>query len=81
MWRLLTIVAAAVLAFDGTALAGVGMWSGRIVLVLLGAVCLISSALVVLYWRWYQRRLKTIADLRHGLAEEIRELQRFMSEK
>jgi membrane protein implicated in regulation of membrane protease activity len=79
--RLLTIVAAAVLAFDGTALAGVGMWSGRLMLVLPGAVCLISSGLVVLYWRWYQRRLKTIADLRQGLAEETRELQRFLSEK
>jgi hypothetical protein len=79
--RLLTIVAAVVLAFDGTALAGAGLWSGRIVLVLLGAVCLISSWMVVLYWRWYQRRLKAIADLRYGLAEETRELQRFMTEK
>jgi hypothetical protein len=79
--RLLTIVAAAVLAFDGTALAGVGVWSGRLMLVLVGAVCLVSSGLVVLYWRWYRRRLKTIADLRHGLAEETRELQRFISGK
>jgi membrane protein implicated in regulation of membrane protease activity len=79
--RLLTIVAAAVLAFDGTALAGVGVWSGRILLVLLGAVCLISSGLVLLYWRWYQQRLKTIADLRHGMAQETGELRRFLSEK
>jgi hypothetical protein len=80
MSRVLTIVAAAVLAFDGTALAALGVWSGRIVLLLVGAACLISSGLVLWYWRWYQRRIETIAVLRHGLAEETRELRRFLSE-
>jgi len=50
-------------------------------LVLLGLVCLVSAALVVLSWRWYRRRLQDIAGLRQGLAEEARELQSFLREK
>ena len=78
---MLTIVAAAVLAFDGTALGIIGWWSGRILLILVGLVCFVSAGLVLLYWRWYRRRLKDIAALRQGLAEETRELQRFLSRK
>jgi hypothetical protein len=76
----LTIVAASVLAFDGTALAALGWWSGRMILVVLGVVCFASAGLVVLYWRWYRRRLDDIAQLRRGLAEETRELRRSLSE-
>lgn len=79
--RLLTVVAAVVLAFDGTALAAFGWWSGRLMLVLLGLVCLVSAGLVVLSWRWYRRRLHDIAALRQGLAEEAGELQSFLREK
>ena len=78
--RVLTIVAASVLAFDGTALAALGWWSGRMILVVLGVVCFASAGLVVLYWRWYRRRLDDIAQLRRGLAEETRELRRSLSE-
>ncbi len=79
--RILTILAAAVLAFDGTALAALGWWSGRTLLLLLGIVCFISAALVGLYWRWYRQRLDDIAALRSGLADEARELRRFLSEQ
>ena len=76
--RTLTIVAAAVLAFDGAALAGLGWWSGRLLLGLIGLVCFVSSGLVLLYWRWYQRRLTDIAAARRELANEARELRRLL---
>lgn len=74
--RTLTFVAAAVLAFDGAALAALGFMSGRIVLGLVGVVFFISSGLVIVYWRWYRRRLADIAAARRALGEEARELQR-----
>ena len=64
------------LAFDGAALAGLGWWSGRLMLGLIGLVCFVSSGLVLLYWRWYQRRLDAIAAARRELADEARELRR-----
>ncbi len=73
--------AAVILAFDGTALATFGWWSGRLMLVLLGVICFASAVLVVLSWQWYRRRLQDIAALRQGLAEEARELQSFLREK
>lgn len=79
--RTLTFVAAAVLAFDGAALAALGFWSGRIVLALIGVVFFISSGLVLLYWRWYRRRLEDIASARRALGEEARELQRVLRQK
>jgi hypothetical protein len=78
--RVLTIVAAAVLAFDGTALAALGWWSGRVLLMLVGLICFVSAGLVLLYWRWYRRRLEDIAQLRRGVSEESRELRRLLSE-
>ena len=69
------------LAFDGAALAIFGWWSRRILLVGLGLICFVTAGLVVFYWRWYQARLRHITTLRQGLAEEARELRRFLSEK
>lgn len=79
--RLLTIVAAGVLAFDGAALAVLGFWSDRLVLALVGLVFFISSGLVLLYWRWYRRRLADIASARRVLGDEAREMQRLLREK
>jgi len=81
MSRLLSVIATVILAFDGTALAVFGWWSGRLMLVLLGVICFVSAGLVVLSWRWYRRRLQDIAVLRQGLADEARELQSFLREK
>jgi hypothetical protein len=78
--RTLTFVAATVLAFDGAALAALGFWSGRIILALVGVVFFISAGLVVLYWRWYQRRLANIAAARRVLGDDIREMQRLLKE-
>lgn len=74
--RNLTIVAAAVLAFDGAALLGLGIWSGRTMLVLVGLFFFLSTVLVLLSWRRYQRRLADIAAARRALSDEARELKR-----
>jgi membrane protein implicated in regulation of membrane protease activity len=79
--RTLTVVAAAVLAFDGAALAIAGWWSGRVLLVLVGVVFFISSGLVLVYWRWYRRRMEDIAATRRALGSEARELQRLLRRK
>jgi hypothetical protein len=78
--RTLTFVAAAVLAFDGAALAAVGFWSGRIMLGLVGVVFFISAGMVVVYWRWYRRRLADIAATRQALGDDAREMQRLLRE-
>jgi hypothetical protein len=79
--RILTIVAAAVLAFDGAALALLGFWGDRLVLGLIGLVFFLSSGLVLLYWRWYRRRLADIETARRALGDEAREMRRFLGEK
>lgn len=78
--RTLTFVAATILAFDGAALAALGFWSGRIMLALVGIVFFISSGLVLLYWRWYRRRLADIVATRRALGDEAKELQRLLRE-
>jgi hypothetical protein len=73
--RTLTIVAAAVLAFDGAALMLMGWWGGRLMLALLGLVFFLSSGLVLIYWRWYRRQLDDIAESRRALSEEARQMR------
>ncbi len=79
--RALTLVAAAVLAFDGAALAGLGYMTGRVVLVLVGLVFFVSSGLILLYRRWYRRRLDDIQAARRALSEEARALREVVSGK
>jgi hypothetical protein len=78
--RTLTIVAVAVLAFDGAALAALGFMTGRTMLVPIGLVFFLSSGLIVIYWRWYRRKLDDISAARRGLSEEAREMQRLTRE-
>lgn len=73
--RTLTLVAAAVLAFDGVALGLMGWWGGRPLLALVGIVFFLSSGLVLLYWRWYRRRLDDITESRRWLSEEARRMR------
>ena len=75
------MVAAAVLAFDGAALLGFGACSGRVMMVLVGAVFFLSALLVLLSWRWYRRRLADIGAARRALSDEAREMQRSLREK
>ena len=79
--RTLTLVAAAVLAFDGAALAGLGYMTGRAVLVPVGLAFFVASGLILLYWRWYRRKLDDILAARRALSEEAREMQRLLREK
>jgi uncharacterized membrane protein len=79
--RTLTVVAAAVLGFDGAALVTLGIWTDRLLLVPVGVVFFISAGLVLVYWRWYRRRLDDIALTRRALADEAREMQRTLREK
>jgi membrane protein implicated in regulation of membrane protease activity len=79
--RTLTVVAAAVLAFDGAALAALGWWGSRPWLALIGVVFFLSSGLVLLYWRWYRRRLEDIAAARRELGEEARAMQRLLGKR
>jgi len=76
--RALTVIAAAVLAFDGAALALLGWWSRRGMLALLGLVFFASFGLILLYWRWYRRRLADIATARRALGDEAREMRRIL---
>lgn len=77
----LTVVAVAVLAFDGVALAALGFMTGRTILVPVGVMFFLSSALLLLYRRWYRRRLDDILAARRALSEEARALQEIVSGK
>ena len=77
--RTLTLVAAAVLAFDGAALAGLGYMTGRAMLLPVGLVFFVSSGLILLYSRWYRRRLDDILAARRELSEEARALRESVS--
>ncbi len=77
----LTVVASAVLAFDGVALAALGYMTGRMTLVPVGLVFFLSAGLLLLYRRWYRRRLDDIVAARRALSEEAREMQRLLREK
>jgi hypothetical protein len=79
--RSLTIAAAVILAFDGAALLGIGIWSGRLMLLLAGVVFFVSAGFVVLSWRWYRRRVDDIAAARSALASEAREMGRVLGRK
>jgi hypothetical protein len=78
--RTLTLFAVAVLAFDGAALVGLGLWGGRTTLTLLGLGFFLSSGLVLVYWRWYRRRLDDIVAARRVLSQEAREVERLLDE-
>ncbi len=69
------------LAFDGAALVGLGLWRGRLMLTLVGLVFFLSALLVLLSWRWYRRRLTDIAAARRVLSDDAQEMQRTLREK
>ncbi len=76
--RTLTILAAAFLGFDGAALAGLGWWTGRTALVVVGLVLFLSSGLVLASWRRHLRRLDEIAAARRDLREETDSLRKLL---
>ena len=76
--RTLTILASAFLAFDGAAIAGLGWWTGRTALVVVGVVLFLSSGLVLHSYRIHRRRLDEIAAARRELREETESLRRLL---
>jgi membrane protein implicated in regulation of membrane protease activity len=77
-FRSLTLVAAGFLAFDGAALAGLGIWSGRPAFLVIGVVLFLSSGLVLLVWRRHLRRIDEIDEARRDLRNEAEELRRLL---
>ena len=80
-YRTVTILTAAVLAFDGAALIGISVWKGRLLLAVMGLVFLLSAVLVLLSRRWYRRRIADIAAAQLALREEQHEMQRVLRNK
>jgi membrane protein implicated in regulation of membrane protease activity len=76
--RSLALVAAGFLAFDGAALVGLGIWSGRGAFLVTGVVLFLSSGLVLLFWRRHLRRLDEIDEARQELRDEAEELRRLL---
>ena len=73
--RTLSLVAAAILAFDGAALAAGGLWLRRPMLAIIGGALFLSSGLVLVYWRWHQRQVAEILEARRAMAADARALQ------
>jgi hypothetical protein len=46
-----------------------------------GLVFFVSSGLILIYRRWYRRRLDDILAARRALSEEARGMQRLLSKK
>ena len=79
--RTLTLIAIGFLTFDGAALTGIGLMSGRTMLVAVGIVFFLSAGLILLYWRSHRRRLLDIASERGALSQDVREMQRLLRQK
>ena len=76
--RTMTILASAFLGFDGATLVGFGIWSRHPLLALIGAALFVSSGLVLLYWRWYQRQLDEIAAARRALRDDANAMRELL---
>jgi hypothetical protein len=76
--RTLTLLAAGFLGFDGAALIGLGWWTGRAWLTMMGVVLFLSSGLVLATWRRHLRRLDDITAARRELREETESLRRLL---
>ena len=76
--RTLTVLASAFLAFDGAALIGLGWWTARMSLAVVGVVLFLSAGLVLHSYRVHQRRLEEIAEARRELREETETLRKLL---
>jgi fatty acid desaturase len=77
--RPITFLAFGFLAIDAILLVLAGLWSDRLVLVVLGVVFALAAVGVLFYWRAHKRRLEEITRARADLkaeAEALRELIR-----
>jgi hypothetical protein len=76
--RTMTFLASAFLGFDGAALVGFGLWSRHPLVALIGAALFVSSGLVLLYWRWYERQLEEIAEARRAVRDEANAMRELL---
>jgi hypothetical protein len=76
--RAMTFLASAFLGFDGAALVGFGIWSRHPLVMLIGAALFVSSGLVLVYWRWYERQLEEIAEARRAVREEANSMRELL---
>ena len=74
----MTFLASAFLGFDGAALVGFGLWSRHSLVALIGAALFVSSGLVLLYWRWYERQLEEIAEARRAVRDEANAMRELL---
>jgi hypothetical protein len=74
--RLLVLVAVALLAVEGVALLGLGLWTTRPGLALGGGALLAGARLVWWSWQRQRRRLEEIAAVRRELRADAEELRR-----
>ena len=70
--RTLTVMAAGFLAFDGACLVLAGVVLGRPLLMIVGSCLVLSSGLVVVYWKRHRRQAIEIAEARNALRDQAR---------
>jgi hypothetical protein len=74
--RLLVLVAVGLLAVDGVALLGLGLWGTRPGLAWAGGALLAGARLVWWSWQRQRRRLDEIATARRELRADTEDLRR-----
>jgi hypothetical protein len=74
--RLVVLVAVTLLALDGVALLGAGLWAARPELALAGGALLAGARLVWWSWQRQRRRLDEIAAARRELRADTEALRR-----
>ena len=76
--RGLVLAAAAILAFDGVAVIGVGLLSHRPLFTTIGGVLAVAAVVTLASWRWHQSRLDQIRRDKQGLRDELRAIDDFL---
>ena len=79
--RPLTLLAFGFLAIDAILLILAGLWSDRVVLVILGVVFAVAAVGVLFYWRAHPRQLEEIAKARDDLRAEAEALRELIKKK
>jgi membrane protein implicated in regulation of membrane protease activity len=82
-WPVRAGVVAAVgfLALDAVLLAWAGWWTHRFALVLWGALLACLTAVPLLLWRRYRRRMDEVRAARHAMVQEVHHLQMALRER
>ncbi len=79
--RPLTLLAFGFLAIDAVLLTLAGLWSDRVVLVVLGVVFAVAALAVLLYWRAHKKQIEEIAKARDDLRAEAEALRKLIKKK